>query len=695
MPTYKNADGSFTTVPEGGGAPIRSPVAPTGSSPVPVNEGLAALMANRLLSKQPVVVPLGDKPLPPPDNKLLVPREDGKFDEVVLGEDGHTTGVVGPEAALKMQKEGGYRLLNPRTFNTEPEGLRNRLATILDRNPATEAVESTVGVPMRDGTVRQVAASKAREALASPEAAPVTTVPSHNEEWRQIPKDFPGFGGDPARMVLNAQGQWTHPEAPPGSPRAPSPEEQKAVDESFAKHELDAKLAANPLESFFKQTGSEGQPQQPATSTTVKESHSGPGFAPKKTDLGMKDFEEAQRLKASALDTAQSFEEGRAERQRMAMEAAQTEDDKLRAEQQELERQKQEKVNEATQKYTSMLEESQKPGGQLDSGRWWNSRGTGQKVAAVLGQALASFSAGMQGRGPVDMIGKFVEEDLQLQQAQLARDDAKQRQGLEAQGKILALTEKQYGDPVQAKAAARAMVWENMDRQLALGEARAGTDAAKAKYAGLRASVAEEAAKAKSDLVLRTEQLHLAQSANAREWKQLQLQEQSAATAAANKAATINFEKLEPGTPIPISMLPEGLKKRALPVGNGNALLALDDKRAEEASKKLEAADSLLDKVSQLQKIRSEFGSTVSPSDLKRMRGIQKEIIVEYGRAKGLGALDNGTVTIGEEITGGDPGAWRPGIDDAISAFGQRIAADRLRTISNATGAVPGNFQPK
>lgn len=529
MPTYKNADGSYTTVPEGGGLPIRTPVAPSGATAVPINEGLAALMSNRLLSKQPVAVPLGDKPLPPPDNKLLVPREDGRFDEVLLGEDGHITGVVGPEVAMKMRDEGGYRIINPRTFGSEPEALRNRLSTVLDRDPAASATESTVGVPMRDGTVRQVPASKVKQVLASPEAAPITTVPSHNEEWRQVPKDFPGFGGDPARMVLNAQGQWTHPEQPTGSPRPPSPEEQAAVDASFAKHELDAKLAANPMESFFQKPGALEASGQPATSTTTKETRSGPAFTPKPTDVGLKDFEEAQRLKASAMDTAQSFEEGQAQRRSMAMQAAQTEDDRLRAEQQELERQRQEKVSEATQKYTSMLEDSQKPGGQLDSGRWWNSRNTGQKVAAVLGQALASFTAGMQGKGPVDMIGKFAEDDLQLQQAELARADAKQRQSLEAQGKILALTEKQYGDPVQAKAAARALVWENMDRQLALGEARAGTDATKAKYAGLRAGVAEEAAKAKSDLLFRTEQLHLAQSANAREWKQLQLQQAAAA----------------------------------------------------------------------------------------------------------------------------------------------------------------------
>lgn len=531
MPTtYKNADGSFTTVPDGGGRPIRTPVAPTGATAVPINEGLSALMGNRILSKQPVVAPLGDKPLPPPDDKFLVPREDGKFDQVILKEDGYGTGLVGPETAIKMRDEGGYRVINPSAFQDEPEQLRDRIATALNRNPGDMSTEPTVGVPMRDGSVKQVPASKVQEAMADPAAAPVTTVPSSNETWRQPPSDFPGFGGDPARMVLNAQGQWAHPELPTGAPRPPTPDEQRRVDESFAKRALDEKVAANPLSSFFEQPAAPGAAgQQPASTTVVaKQSSSGPAFVAKKTDVGMKELEEAQAMKVQALGAAQAFEEGQAERRRLAMETAQAQDERLLAEQQELERLKQERVGEATQKYVSMLEESQKPGGQLDPGRWWGSRSTGQKVAAVLGQALAAFGAGMQGRAPVDMIGKFVEDDLALQQAQLARDDAKQRQNLESQGKILALTEKQYGDPIQAKAAARAMVWENMDRQLALGEARAGTEAAKAKYAGLRAQVAEEAAKAKSDLVFRTEQLHLAQSANAREWKALQIQQQAA-----------------------------------------------------------------------------------------------------------------------------------------------------------------------
>jgi hypothetical protein len=517
---YQHPDGSFL-VPREDGTTFRSPVLPTGYTATPLAQGLAAalkspmlskapppappapnqglgdLMGNRLLAKEPAAAPLGDKPLPPPgavaapgSARFLIPRDDGMFHAVETRPDGYNTSVVGADTAVAMRDKGGFHILLPSEVSKQHPAIQKAIA--LARKDVPEDV--------------------------APQRPP------------EPPRRFTGFTGDPAVQQVGPTGQWGagQPSRPDGGvPTPPTPAEQVQADAASARGALADRLRANPLENFF--TSTQATPlAQATTSPTPAKAGGVPSFQPKRTDLGMKEFEAAQRQKQAALDTAEAFERGQAERKRITLEAAQAEDDKLRAEQMELERQKQEKVREANRKYQAMLEESQKPGGKVDPSRWWNTRSTGQKIAAVMGQALASFSSGMRGGGPVDMIGKFVDQDLALQQDELARADAAQRQKLEAQGRILALTEKQYSDPIQAKAAARAMIWDNAARQLELREAQAGSEAAKAKYAQVRAATAEEAAKAKSDLLMRTEQLHLAQSANAREWAELDIRKQQA-----------------------------------------------------------------------------------------------------------------------------------------------------------------------
>lgn len=90
----------------------------------------------------------------------------------------------------------------------------------------------------------------------------------------------------------------------------------------------------------------------------------------------------------------------------------------------------------------------------IDSGHFWASRSTGQKIAGLIGIALGGFASGAGGGNnpALDMIDKAIDRDVEDQKAAFMA----KKEGLAAKQSAFGMAMQRYGDERQAEAIARA-----------------------------------------------------------------------------------------------------------------------------------------------------------------------------------------------------------------------------------------------
>jgi hypothetical protein len=443
-------------------------------------------------------------------------------------------------------------------------------------------------------------------------------------------REFSGFRGDPAVVVRQPDGTSTpggaHTTSFTASPARGGnvpPLEQPA-------RSLTAADAAIP-------TPAAGGVQ--AASAAVR-------FAPAGASQGQRELADAFALQRQAVAERAALEE-----QKAAAEVARqdVEFQALRQRQQQEEERaalRQKATLDAEGRLADAVKALSEPSGEIDPSRWWNSRSTGQKIAAFA----SAFMTGFAGRPSA--IQQFIDQDIAAQRFNLERTDKKRGQAVEGQKLLLGTMRERFQDEVLAEAAAR---------QAALEQARKTAERETASFKGQDAQVrkqellgalAQAEVEAKQAFQMRAGQLALQQAQfelEAQRFNQAQQQTQRGAVAESGQA--VDFSTLTPEQ-----------KKRAvvLPGSQGRAVLALNEDSAKKAQEAVLTGGKILGLLDQAIAMRREYGSETFPSDSKEtMTTLGKQILIAINKAEGLGSADADTTAILNEMIGGDLTAYR------------------------------------
>lgn len=109
--------------------------------------------------------------------------------------------------------------------------------------------------------------------------------------------------------------------------------------------------------------------------------------------------------------------------------------------------------------YSQMLSELTQPTQKIDPHRWWNSRDTGQKIAAALGALLTRG-------GSIGMIQHAIDADIAAQQSDISNEMNRKKTVLGAADNMLAMIRQQGADDVQAVKLATALSWDMVSKRL-------------------------------------------------------------------------------------------------------------------------------------------------------------------------------------------------------------------------------------
>lgn len=435
-------------------------------------------------------------------------------------------------------------------------------------------------------------------------------------------REFSGFRGDPAVVVRQPDGTSTpggaHTTSFTASPARGGnvpPLEQPA-------RSLTAADAAIP-------TSAAGGAQ--AASAAVH-------FAPAGASQGQKELADAFALQRQAVAERAALSE-----QQAAAEQARV-DTELKAmrerQAQEAERlaASQASVAREQERLTQMVADLSGPSGEVDPDRWWNSRNTGQKIAALASAFMTGFA-----RQP-SAIQQMIDRDIAAQQFNLDRSDRQKSRAVEGQRGLVALARERFQDEILANNAARAAAAEYAlkvaERETAGFKGREA-QVLKQELFGALAQKRVEAIQAfdtraaqlglqKAELALRAAQLNAAQQ---------QTQQGSAA---------------EAGSAVPIATLTPEQRKRAVTVAPGRAVLALNEDAAKKAQEGWLSGQQVLRILDNAINLRREYGAEILPTEGKqRLKSVGTELIGALNRRNKFGALDKGTQELLEQMAGG------------------------------------------
>ncbi len=478
-------------------------------------------------------------------------------------------------------------------------------------------------------------------------------------------KEFSGFRGDPARQVRSGDG-WS---APGGTLPEPAP----AIEGSNG-------AVVPDLRPFFKGQSSQS-PSSPASVVAAP-----PSLRPMALpDLGQKDAVQARAAAEDAIGAREALEVEKARGVAAYTRETMAQQDKLTAELAQEEEARRLAVEDGMRRLDELTAEANKPARRVDANRWWASKSTGGKIMAVIAQGLLSAGAALQGRPPVMLIKDAIEQDIERQERELDRAERSNEKAVANQRYLLEQTRQVYGERVAAKLAAQAAAWTQYERRLGAMAAEYGETEAGVRAKEMLAQVAQVAADKKQQLGLHLAQLNLASRADAR--AQAEFDAKMRASLQGGAVATA----LAAGEPVPLEMLTPEQRKMAVQVAPGRVVLALDAEAAKELREKQAATTQVLGLIDRLAALRREYGGETLPTEAKgQLQSLLAELKTVSNKARGLGALDNGTLVVLGQIYGEDATTHWPSFDAKLRS-GRQSAVDGYNAqFLSLTGRAPG-----
>jgi hypothetical protein len=174
----------------------------------------------------------------------------------------------------------------------------------------------------------------------------------------------------------------------------------------------------------------------------------------------------AKGMTAEAKGLSDSYTQGQEQAEATAgyLHGMRTHMEAMQAQQQQMEDARQAEANTQYQKVQQAADEASKAA-KIDPNNFWNTRSTGQKIAAAIGIALGGIGGGMSGHGgntAMDVINKAIDRDID---AQKFNADQKGRNFSNQVGLYNVMRQK-FGDERQAEAATRMSYLQSAEMQI-------------------------------------------------------------------------------------------------------------------------------------------------------------------------------------------------------------------------------------
>lgn len=550
----------------------------------------------------------------------------------------------------------------------EPAGPANPL-----RNPAAYFAQHIVTQATPAQPTGEELAKLRDFASQPPPAAPAPGAPEAFATSMGVPpapssdrtKEFTGFRGDPAVQVRAGDG-WS---AAGGTTPEPAP----AVDG-------DNVAVVPDIRSYF------SAPSPQASAGLAAAASAPPALRPMGLpDLGQKDAAAARVSTEQAIAAREAHEVVKARGIAAFTRETMAQQDKLAAELAQEEEARRLAVEDGMRRLDELTAEANKPAGRVDANRWWASKSTPGRVMAVIAHTLMNAGAALQGRPPINFIRDLIDEDIERQEKELDRAERTKDKAVSNQRYLLEQTRQVYGERVAAKLAAQATAWTQYERRLGAMAAEYGESEAGVRAKEMLAQVAQMTAEKKQQLGLHLAQLNLASRADARAQAEFDRAQRTSLQGGAVSVA------LAAGEAVPLDMLTPDQRKLAIQVAPGRVVLALDAEAAKELREKQAATTQVLGFIDRLSALRREYGGETLPSDAKEtLKSLLAELKTVSNKARGLGALDNGTLEVLGQIYGDDATTHWPSFEAKLRSGRQSAVDGYNSSFLTFTGRAPG-----
>jgi hypothetical protein len=436
------------------------------------------------------------------------------------------------------------------------------------------------------------------------------------------------------------------------------------------------------MEAVRGRVAADGAPaQKPALEPAIPVAQAGTGgsgasarirFSPSGSSRGEKELDAANAKQMEAIGVRTAFEQQEAAAEQAWRDEELKATRRRQAEDAERQALANKKVDAEEATYRTMVADLSNPSGEVDPDRWWNSRDTGQKIAAFASAFLTGFA------GRPDVIQQMIQRDIDAQQFNLDRADRNKARALEGQKGLVALARDRFGDAILASRAAEtaaAEYWLKIAQREAAGYK--GREA-EVKKQELTAAAMQFYAEKKEAFRVRAAQLGLQQA-------ELALNVQAAQ---AKMAGAQSGMAAEQGQAVPLATLTPEQKKRAvvLPGSQGRAVLALSEDAAKALRSQDEGISELTDALGGMLKLRREYGpETLNRNAVSTAKALETKALLALKKAESAGALDAGMVEVSKGIIA-DTTAWKPGVEAQINSALQTYNQQRDKAWQRYTG---------
>lgn len=279
-------------------------------------------------------------------------------------------------------------------------------------------------------------------------------------------------------------------------------------------------------------------------------------------------------------------------------------------------------------KLKGLMDKAATSPGEVDAGRWWANKDTGQKVLAAVSIALGGLGMALMGKGganpALDVINRAVDADIDQQKLNLAAETDRRNVSVRHGATALELARAQFSDELAAESAAKAMSLERIQKQL---EATLAKTSEKAVLANGQRMI--------SQLEQKKAEYHEAVRSRAEDqWlkRQSLMGELAVAEAKAQADKKGGNELLVPGYG-----------------------LALDKEAAKKARDMAGAFEEVQEQIQDLKEFRKVHGSMTTPAAKARGELLATNLQLALKEAKALGTWDKGSEEVLARLVGSDP----------------------------------------
>lgn len=344
---------------------------------------------------------------------------------------------------------------------------------------------------------------------------------------------------------------------------------------------------------------------------------------------------------------------------------------------------------------------------EIDPDRWWGSRSTGQKVAAYVSAMIGGFlGAGRRPNEGLALITQAIDRDIDAQKANLIH----QRGVL---GERRGIVGELYGvgkDLYVAENAARIASYERVKDQLAAERQKYDQHGTTARAIAM----AERQMQGQIDQARAAAQQQAYDNALAAEKAQLERDkltlDQGKFLEEQRRRAGSGKPKNDPRKPYRIwdnnagdyveRQLTEDERERAVfAPGSNVVVLANTTVEARESREQMAAVNQVMDRINRINQLRQRDGWHTSitwkslvgsePELAQELRSMHADLKIKLNKAAKLGALDQGSLEVIEEIVGSDPAAILDKTTSRLNRLAKMVRSDAHAVLSSYDEDLP------